>query len=147
MQGETVTAGVEQRLAKALSHPLRVRVLTLLNQRVASPSELAEELGAPLGNVAYHVRILLDLDLLELVSTTPRRGAVEHHYRAIERPWLTPMVLDEQGLDEVAGVLDDALERLASIQGDAERRLSANGNEADRIEARVVLMHHEAGSN
>jgi DNA-binding transcriptional ArsR family regulator len=79
---------LEQRLGKALSHPLRMRALTLLNQRVASPSELAEELGEPLGNVSYHVRMLLELDLIELVRTTPRRGAVEHHYRATERAWL-----------------------------------------------------------
>ena len=77
-----------QRFGKALSHPLRMRALTVLNQRVASPSELAEELGEPLGSVAYHVRMLLDLGFIELVKTTPRRGAVEHHYRATERAWL-----------------------------------------------------------
>jgi DNA-binding transcriptional ArsR family regulator len=79
---------IEQRLAKALTHPVRMRVLTLLNQKVASPSELAGEIDEPLGNVSYHVRMLLDLGLVELVGTTPRRGAVEHHYRATERAWL-----------------------------------------------------------
>jgi DNA-binding transcriptional ArsR family regulator len=75
------------RMAKALSHPLRSVILSRLNERVASPSELAEELGAPLGTVSYHVRTLLNLDCIELVSTRPRRGAVEHHYRAIQRAW------------------------------------------------------------
>jgi DNA-binding transcriptional ArsR family regulator len=83
---------VEQRLIKALAHPIRMRALTILNQRVASPSEIAQELGEPLGVVSYHVRILEELECVELVRTTPRRGAIEHHYRAIERPWLT----DEQ---------------------------------------------------
>jgi DNA-binding transcriptional ArsR family regulator len=83
---------VEQRLIKALAHPIRLRALTLLNQRVASPSEIAQELGEPLGVVSYHVRMLEDLGCVELVRTTPRRGAIEHHYRATERPWLT----DEQ---------------------------------------------------
>src|SRR4051794_15100467 len=45
---------IDQRIMKALSHPLRVRMLTLLNQKVSSPSELAEELDEPLGNVSYH---------------------------------------------------------------------------------------------
>jgi hypothetical protein len=54
---------------------------------VASPSELAGELGEPLGNVSYHVRTLAELKCIELVRTTPRRGAVEHHYRATVRPW------------------------------------------------------------
>jgi DNA-binding transcriptional ArsR family regulator len=83
---------VEQRLIKALAHPIRMRALTILNQRVASPSEIAQELGEPLGVVSYHVRMLEELDCVELVRTTPRRGAIEHHYRATERPWLT----DEQ---------------------------------------------------
>jgi DNA-binding transcriptional ArsR family regulator len=81
---------IDSRLVKALGHPLRIRILALLNQKVASPSELAEELREPLGNVSYHVRTLADLGCLELVKTTPRRGAVEHHYRAMVRPWFRP---------------------------------------------------------
>jgi DNA-binding transcriptional ArsR family regulator len=74
-------------MAKALSHPLRSVILARLNERVASPRELATELDESLGTVAYHVRTLLGLDCIELVSTRPRRGAVEHHYRATRRAW------------------------------------------------------------
>jgi DNA-binding transcriptional ArsR family regulator len=62
-----------------------VQILTVLEERTASPSDLAEELGAPLGNVSYHVRTLTDLGLLKLVRRRTRRGAVEHYYRARER--------------------------------------------------------------
>src|SRR5918998_6234739 len=79
---------VDTNLMKALAHPLRQRILMELTRRVASPSELAEEIGEPLGNVSYHVRMLVDLGCIELVSTTPRRGALEHHYKAIVRPLL-----------------------------------------------------------
>jgi DNA-binding transcriptional ArsR family regulator len=72
----------EPRVAKALSHPLRARILGILEERRASPRELSEELGAPLGNVSYHVRALLNLKLIKLVKKTPRRGAIEHHYEA-----------------------------------------------------------------
>jgi DNA-binding transcriptional ArsR family regulator len=78
---------VDQRLVKALGHPLRVRLLQILNERVASPNELAKETGEPLGNVSYHVRLLADLACIELVRTAPRRGAVEHYYRATVPPW------------------------------------------------------------
>jgi hypothetical protein len=44
---------------------------------------LATELGVPLGNVAYHVRRLDELDLIKLVKVTRARGALEHHYTAI----------------------------------------------------------------
>src|SRR5215207_7983088 len=77
---------IEPALAKALSHPLRMRILTILGQRVASPVELATELDVPLNNLSYHVRTLLDLGCIELVRTEPRRGTLEHFYRAIERP-------------------------------------------------------------
>ena len=72
----------EPRVAKALSHTLRARILGILEERRASPRELSEELGAPLGNVSYHVRALLNLKLIKLVKKTPRRGAIEHHYEA-----------------------------------------------------------------
>jgi DNA-binding transcriptional ArsR family regulator len=80
---------LDERLAKALSHPLRQRILRRLNEGgVRSPNELSRELGDPLGNVSYHVRILRELDCVELVRTEQRRGALEHYYRATAEPWL-----------------------------------------------------------
>jgi DNA-binding transcriptional ArsR family regulator len=76
---------LETRMAKALAHPLRARVLTRLNERVASPNELSRELNEPLGNVSYHVKALLELGCIELVDTAQRRGAIEHYYRALTR--------------------------------------------------------------
>jgi DNA-binding transcriptional ArsR family regulator len=79
----------DPRIIKALTHPLRIQILAALDERTASPSELADELGAPLGNVSYHVRQLAGLGLIKLVKRTPRRGAIEHHYKAVGRPQIT----------------------------------------------------------
>jgi DNA-binding transcriptional ArsR family regulator len=79
--------GAEGNIAKALRHPLRVEILALLDKRVASPSEMALELNQPLGNLSYHVRELVRFQCIELVSTKPVRGATEHFYRAIRRPY------------------------------------------------------------
>ncbi len=76
-------------LAKALAHPLRTRILAALEGGTASPSELADELDAPLGVVSYHVRRLAALGFLKLVRSEPRRGAVEHYYSAVSRPRIT----------------------------------------------------------
>jgi DNA-binding transcriptional ArsR family regulator len=78
-------AAIDHRLLKALSHPLRQRILRVLNERVASPSELSRDLDEPLGNVSYHVKALLEHDAIELVRTAPVRGALEHFYRAMTR--------------------------------------------------------------
>jgi DNA-binding transcriptional ArsR family regulator len=69
-------------LVQALAHPLRARMLSILQEREASPKELAAEFDIPLANVAYHIQVLRKLKLIKLVKKTPRRGAVEHHYRA-----------------------------------------------------------------
>ena len=81
--------GVEQIVAKAFAHPLRVQILIILNERVASPNLLSQELDQSLNLVAYHVRVLEKYDCVELVDTKQRRGATEHFYRATRRQFLT----------------------------------------------------------
>jgi DNA-binding transcriptional ArsR family regulator len=93
--GRAFDLAVQQRMLKALAHPIRMRALIILNERVASPSEIAEELGESLGVVAYHMRTLEQLQCIELVRREQRRGAVEHYYRALERPWITDEELEQ----------------------------------------------------
>jgi DNA-binding transcriptional ArsR family regulator len=76
----------DPRYVKALAHPMRIRILAILDERDASPVQIAQMLGGSLGVVSYHVRTLVNLDLLELVATHQRRGATEHVYRAVEHP-------------------------------------------------------------
>jgi DNA-binding transcriptional ArsR family regulator len=66
-----------------LSEQLRARVLAILCRRVASPREIATELGAGLRQVSYHVDVLLGSDLVVLDHTVERDGTLEHFYRAI----------------------------------------------------------------
>jgi DNA-binding transcriptional ArsR family regulator len=79
---------IDQRLVRALSHPLRVKILEVVQLRNASPSELTDLLSAPLGNVAYHVRVLEKCGCIEQVATARRRGAVEHYFRARPRSYI-----------------------------------------------------------
>jgi DNA-binding MarR family transcriptional regulator len=72
-------------VAREALHPLRFRIIVRAAADPSarfSPSQLAVELGAPLGNVSYHVRQLLAQRLLARAGTATRRGAVEHYYRA-----------------------------------------------------------------
>lgn len=73
------------RMAKALSHPLRASILIRLNERAASPVQLSRMLDAPVARVAYHVKLLEELDCIELVELRPVRGSVEHIYKATRR--------------------------------------------------------------
>ena len=109
---------------KALTHPLRVQILHSLEDRTASPSELADEIGAPLGNVSYHVRQLHSLGLIKLVKKTPRRGAIEHHYKALARApisdeaWAgTPGLVKEAVVGTSLGELGQAVSAAAAGGG------------------------------
>lgn len=73
---------VNQSFVKALAHELRVAILGILTERQASPNELAKMLDEGLSQVSYHVKVLKDYGLITLIKTEPRRGAVEHYYRA-----------------------------------------------------------------
>lgn len=77
-----------------MAHPLRARILSALTKGARSPNELAAEFNEPLGNVSYHVVVLRDLGMVELVDTAARRGAIEHYYRARWR-----VEIDVQPLD------------------------------------------------
>jgi DNA-binding transcriptional ArsR family regulator len=72
-----------------VAHPIRARALTILADREASPVEIARELEMEASHVAYHVRILLDEELIELTEETPRRGSIEHRFRAVFPPELS----------------------------------------------------------
>ena len=177
------------RLMKALSHELRVEILCVLAERVASPNELAKELDEGLSQVSYHVKVLKDYEFIELVETEPRRGAVEHFYRAVQRTpippdtwnnlpqdvrksvsvsileaffddasaaleagifdndpgsmgW-TPLIVDSQGLDEVAKLAHGFQKAVADVQAKASKRLPKTNGEptSDATSATVFLAN------
>ncbi len=188
-QTRTSPEGITQQLAKALAHPLRVQILSSLHKGISSPNQLSQELGEPLGNVSYHVKTLLEFDCIELVKTEPRRGAVEHFYRATERAFFSdddwakipasarkgitgvileaigedataallegtiekrtdshitrsPLVLDEQGWQDLNAALNETLERANAIQEEAADRLAKS--KGDSINTKLALMHFES---
>lgn len=78
---------IEPRLAKALTHPLRVEILAEVNKAPMSPKEFTALMPEErkLSGVAYHFRELAKYGLIEVVDETQRRGVYEHHYAPIAR--------------------------------------------------------------
>lgn len=71
--------------AKAIGHPIRVRIMAELNSTGGplSPSKLSELLGESIGTTAYHVRLLAQVKAVKEVKTKQVRGAIEHYYRPL----------------------------------------------------------------
>lgn len=72
------------RLIKALGHPVREHILTVLNERIASPTEIGRELGLEVEDFYHHFEVLEELGCIERVEMRRRRGATEHFFRATE---------------------------------------------------------------
>ena len=123
----------DPRFVKALGHPKRVRILALLQERTASPRELAEWLDATLGTVSYHVRTLHDFGLIELVKTTQVRGAIAHHYKATIRP-----AVDDAAWASAPPVAKQAAVGASLQTVDEYARASAAAGGFDRGEANLT---------
>jgi DNA-binding transcriptional ArsR family regulator len=130
------TAPLDERLIKALAHPLRWRIVELLVERGdASPVELARELDQPLATVSHHVRVLRDGGSIELTRTEPRRGAVEHYYRAIVPAFFDDAQWAQVPLPLRRGITSQLVQRIvaeAAAAGGAGA-FDASGSHLDRM--------------
>jgi DNA-binding transcriptional ArsR family regulator len=113
--GETI----DQDLVRALSHPVRVRILEALQGRTASPTELARRFGQSLGVVSYHAGALVEVDCIEQVHTRPRRGTVEHFYTARPRSFIGHQDWRRAPRSVRGGVTDEALRTFVARVGAA----------------------------
>jgi hypothetical protein len=138
------------------------------------------------------VKTLAELGAIELVRTEPRRGAIEHFYRAVIRPFFSdkdwkrlpasarqgisdatlqliwedtsdaltagtfdrrhdrhlsrsPLVLDEQGWEQVNELLAEVMERVVEIEADSAKRLAGDGQAG--FNTKMVLMHFESSGS
>jgi DNA-binding transcriptional ArsR family regulator len=91
----------DNNLLVVLRHPLRRRILReMADGEAISPRQLSDRLQQPLSNVSYHVRVLAERAVINLVRTTPARGSVQHFYRsAVDAPWARQVL----GLGEKEG--------------------------------------------
>jgi len=93
-------------LLKALNHPLRRQAFKILSERVASPTEISDDLDEPLSNVSYHVRVLDELGLVEVVEEEAVRGSVAHYYKGVEGA-----LVDNPGWTELDSDVRNALSK------------------------------------
>jgi DNA-binding transcriptional ArsR family regulator len=135
---------IESTLGALVSHPTRVKAYVILTERVASPKQIADEIGEDVTHVGYHVRKLEELGLIELVDEQQVRGAVKHLYRATKRPFL-----GAESIAEMSAQDREALTRytLQLALADFSRALDAGtfDSRPNRWLIRVPLQLDEAG--
>jgi DNA-binding transcriptional ArsR family regulator len=91
---------IDRRLVEALAHPLRQHVLAVLNERVASTSEIGREIDLDVPAFYHHVEVLEELGFLELVESRKRRGAKERFFSAKEA-----LLIDDGGWRKIPATI------------------------------------------
>lgn len=81
---------------KAIFHPLRSTLLDLLLERAATVAELAVAVERPKSSVAYHVGVLFDADLLQVVRTRKVRAIDERFYGRAARIFYVGSIQPDQ---------------------------------------------------
>ncbi|MFL5901682.1 MAG: ArsR/SmtB family transcription factor [Solirubrobacterales bacterium] len=160
---EKLALPLRERLMRGMCHSLRYQLLTHLNDREWSPNELSDQLAEGLSQVSYHVKVLKDYGLIELTKTVPRRGAIEHFYRASTRTIIglnmakeiprsgrqmliggileevIPVLMDEEGCAKAHAIGDKYIEDILEVAGEATERL-AESDDPKPIGVTAVLL-------
>jgi predicted ArsR family transcriptional regulator len=100
--------------ARALSNPLRLRILRLCLDRALTNKEIAGRLGRDPGTILHHVRVLVETGFL--APTTERRGArgsTERPYLATGKSWTLDVGDDLEGSLAVVDALREELAETA----------------------------------
>jgi DNA-binding transcriptional ArsR family regulator len=113
----------EAALHKALGHPLRLRILeSVIECREASPLTVSRRLRQPLTTVSRHMRVLRDLGFVELTRTEPRRGAVEHFYRAVRLAYIDDHTWERLSVPLRRGLVRQTFRKIFSEAAEAGGR-------------------------
>jgi DNA-binding transcriptional ArsR family regulator len=78
---------IQEVVAYAVSHRIRVQILIILNQGIYTSAEIADIIGEPLNRVGNHIRELLDAGSIEIADTRRRRNTQQHYYRGGRTPF------------------------------------------------------------
>jgi len=131
---------------KAMSHPLRLRIIRLCGERELTNKQLADRLGVDPGTALYHVRQLVDAGFLEpAAARTGESGALEKPYRSTGRSWWLSVAVDDLDSSEELAPVDAFQQELAeagpdSIATSARFALHLSEDDLAELDRRLVAV-------
>ncbi len=121
--------------ARALAHPLRLRILRLCIDEALTNRELAQRLGRDPGTTLYHVRRLVKLGFLR---AQPMRRAASGHleqpYQITGKSWMLRITMTPSYATAALDATRDELVEAGPRAGLSAQRLGVRLNDADRRE-------------
>ncbi|GAA0541907.1 MULTISPECIES: winged helix-turn-helix domain-containing protein [Streptomyces] len=109
---------------RALAHPMRLRMLTLMWPGPMSAAELARELDVSHALASQHLRRLDAVGLVELAEERDRRGGRERRYRTVHG---SPLSDRSDGTPLLAATLAHTLQERAARRDPDSGGVTADG--------------------
>ena len=138
MQDSFALQKLEQ--VKALTDPLRQRILQALCQEPLTTKKVAQQLGEKPTRLYHHVAALERAGLVQIVETRQKRGTVEKYYRAVARKFVVDKKLfelapgSETALSEAQALIVSALDdTLTQVQDPRMQDLLETPNARERL--------------
>jgi len=102
---------------RALFEPTRQQIVSLLLERAATTSELAEVLGRPKGTVGHHLQVLAAAGLVHVVRTKRVRALEAKYYGRTARVFIYQR--EHEAVGQEARLLSATLAALDRVPDDA----------------------------
>ena len=135
---------IDSRMIKALAHPTRVDILNILAEGPSSPSRIAKQLdNVSLNLTAHHIKVLRELDCVELEEEVRHGGRTEHVYRLSKTPMFSAEEWDEVDPQDGQPITLQILRVVSEEVGEAV--LSGGFQGGDRHLSRTPLSVDEQG--
>lgn len=135
------------REAKALGHPLRLRILRLCGQGDLTNRQLADRLERDPGTVLHHVRQLVGAGFLEPAPVrTGASGALEKPYRSTGRSWWlsSPLTPADPALPGLTAFTEELAESgPGSVSAFARFTLHLSDQDVERLDRRLLAVLDE----
>lgn len=142
---------------KAISDPMRTKILGIIQNQPATAKQIADRLGASPGAIGHHLHVLEEAGLAKVVARRITRGIVANYYTRTARIFdyeLSPELIGHEslGLDVMTTARNELAEAVVSIQDDPYRsdgfphiRLSPERARmySERLQALIDEILHE----
>lgn len=80
---------------KAISQEYRIAIIDAFGHEPATAKMISDRLGEPHAKINYHIKVMVRVGILELVTTQVNAGIVEKYYRPVARDY----VIDSSALN------------------------------------------------
>jgi DNA-binding transcriptional ArsR family regulator len=131
--------------ARALAHPVRLRILRLCLDTALTNRQLADRLGMDPGTVHYHVRTLARNGFLAAEDVRHgASGALERPYLATRKSWTLDAAGTEVGMAMIDAFRDEMAEAgPKAVVTTARLGLRLTGPEVDEVKERLEALVEE----